>query len=114
MASSVAGPNSVEFLPVGTPEGARLRSPSRTIEDLVARFQAVVTTIVANVFRENAVRRNAICLEMTESASNIYCNYEATMLYIRLQQYLFKSHLKYKSIQFLYTLRFKTGHLHGY
>jgi hypothetical protein len=38
-----------------------------TIEDLVARLQAAVTTVDANMLRrvrENAVRRTAICLQM--------------------------------------------------
>jgi hypothetical protein len=37
------------------------------MEDLVARFQAAVTTVDANMLRraqENAVRRTAVCLEM--------------------------------------------------
>jgi hypothetical protein len=41
--------------------------PPRTIEDLVARLQAAVTTVDANILRcvrQNAVRRAAVCLEM--------------------------------------------------
>jgi hypothetical protein len=41
--------------------------PPRTIEDLVARPQAAVTTVDANMLRrvrENAVRRTDVCLEM--------------------------------------------------
>jgi hypothetical protein len=39
----------------------------RTIEDFVARFQAAVTTVDANMLSrvpENAVRRTSVCLEM--------------------------------------------------
>jgi hypothetical protein len=39
--------------------------PPRTIEDLVARLQAAVTTVDVNMLRrarENAVRRTAVCL----------------------------------------------------
>jgi hypothetical protein len=38
-----------------------------TIEDVVARLQAAVTTVDANMLghiRENAVRHTAVCLEM--------------------------------------------------
>jgi hypothetical protein len=41
--------------------------PPRTIEDLVARLQAAVTTVDENMLRcvrENAVRRTAVRLEM--------------------------------------------------
>jgi hypothetical protein len=41
--------------------------PPRTIEDLVQRLQAGVTTVDAHMLRrvrENAVRRTAVCLEM--------------------------------------------------
>jgi hypothetical protein len=41
--------------------------PSRTIEDLVGRLQAAVTTVDTNLLRrvrENAVRRTAVYLEM--------------------------------------------------
>jgi hypothetical protein len=51
MAYAVVRPNSHGFLPVGTSEGARLRGPSRNTEGFVARFQAVVTTVDANMLR---------------------------------------------------------------
>jgi hypothetical protein len=41
--------------------------PPRTIEDLVARLQAVVRTVDTNMLRrvqENAMQRTAVCLEM--------------------------------------------------
>jgi hypothetical protein len=66
MASSVAGSNSDGFFLVGTPEGISL-VPPRTIEDLMARLQAAVTTVNASMLRrvqESAVRRTAVCLEM--------------------------------------------------
>jgi hypothetical protein len=50
MAYAVVRPNSDGFLPVGIPEGARLRGPSRNI-GFVARYQAVVTTVDANMLR---------------------------------------------------------------
>jgi hypothetical protein len=41
--------------------------PPRTIEDLVEKLKAAVTTVDANMLRrvrENAVWRTAVCLEM--------------------------------------------------
>jgi hypothetical protein len=43
--------------------------PPRTIEHLVARIRAAVTTVDANMsrrVRENSVRRMVVCLEMDE------------------------------------------------
>jgi hypothetical protein len=80
MASSVAGCNSDGFLFVWRhlKEDVCAVLP-RTIGNLVARLQAVVTTVNVNMLRripDNAVRRLAVCLEVTESASNNYFNYE--------------------------------------
>jgi hypothetical protein len=41
--------------------------PPRTIEDLVERLQAAMTSVDANMLRrvrENVLRRSAVCLEM--------------------------------------------------
>lgn len=84
MASSVAGCNSDDFLCVWKylKEDICAVLP-RTTEDLVARLQAAVATVDVNMFRripENAVRRPAVCLEVAESASNNYFNYEVPMV----------------------------------
>jgi hypothetical protein len=56
--------------------------PPRTIEDLVARLQAAVTTVDANMFVLERMPCSALLsvLKWTEAASNTYCNYEAAML----------------------------------
>jgi hypothetical protein len=68
IASSVAGSNSDGFFFLwGHLKEQVYTVPPRTIEDLVARLQAAVTTVDANMLRrvpENAVRRTAVCLEM--------------------------------------------------
>jgi len=60
MASSVVGPNSNGLYPVGTPEGALLRSPSKNYRR--SRGSANVLRRVP----ENAVRSTAVCFEMDE------------------------------------------------
>jgi hypothetical protein len=67
MASSVAGSNFDGFFLWGHLKEQVYVDPPRTIEDLVVRLQAAVTTVDANMLRrvrENAVRRTAVCLEM--------------------------------------------------
>jgi hypothetical protein len=54
--------------------------PPRTIEDLVPRLQAAVTTVDANVLRrvrENAGRRAVVFLVMDRGHFEHFCNYEA-------------------------------------
>jgi hypothetical protein len=84
MASSVAGSNSDGFFFVwGHLKKDVCAVLPRTIEDLVARFKAAVTTIHVNMLSripENAVRRPAVCREVTESASNNCFNYEGPMV----------------------------------
>jgi hypothetical protein len=53
--------NSDVSFPVAAPEGERLRGHTRTIEDLVTRLRAPVTTVDANMLVH--VRENAVCLE---------------------------------------------------
>jgi hypothetical protein len=68
MASSVADLIQVDFfLPVCTSEGAVYIIPLRTVEDLVARLQGVVTNVDSNMLRrarDNAMGCTAVCLEM--------------------------------------------------
>jgi hypothetical protein len=67
MAFSVAGSDSDEFFLWGHLKEQVYAVPLRTIEDLVARLQAAVTMVDANMLRrvrENAVRRTAVYLEM--------------------------------------------------
>jgi hypothetical protein len=57
--------------------------PPWTSEDFVARLQAAVTTVDANMLRrvrENAVRRTAVCLIMDGGHFEHLCNYEAPMI----------------------------------
>jgi hypothetical protein len=68
MASSVAGSNSDGFFFLwGHLKEQVYAVPPKTIEDLVARLEAALKKIDANMLRhvrENAVRRTAVCLEM--------------------------------------------------
>jgi hypothetical protein len=57
----------MDFFLWGHLKGQVYAVPPRTIDDLVARLQAAVTTVDANMLRhvqENAVWRTAIYLEM--------------------------------------------------
>lgn len=76
MASSVAESNSDDFLCVwGHLKEDVCAVLPRTIAYLMARIQAAVATVDVKRFRripENDVRRPAVCLEVTESASNNY------------------------------------------
>jgi hypothetical protein len=83
MAASVAKTNSDGYFPcVKTPEEAFCAVSSNSVEDLVARFKAAVTTADANVLRcdqENVIRRTAIWLQVDRRHVENY-NYELLMI----------------------------------
>jgi hypothetical protein len=57
----------INFILWGHPNEHVYALPPRTIEDLVARLQAAMTTADVNMLRnirENAVRRTAVCPEI--------------------------------------------------
>lgn len=80
MAPSVTWFKSDGFFPVGHLKERVYAVRPRTTEDPVARLQAAVTTVDANMLRrvrQNAARRAAVCLEMDGAC----CNCETPMVW---------------------------------